>query len=61
MPIEVTYDPKYCTHCGNCIRTLPQVFRGGNEKFVVEPSAAQEAKARAAVAACPSRALKMRE
>jgi uncharacterized Fe-S cluster protein YjdI len=61
MAIEVTYDPKVCIHSGNCVKTLPQVFRVENNKFVIDPSAADEDKVRATVAACPSRALKIRE
>jgi uncharacterized Fe-S cluster protein YjdI len=61
MAIEVTYDPKICIHSGNCVKTLPQVFRVENGRFVIEPSAAEEEKVRATVAACPSRALKIRE
>ncbi len=60
MAIEVTYDPKVCIHSGNCVKTLPQVFRVENKKFVIDPSAADEEKVRATVAACPSRALKIR-
>jgi uncharacterized Fe-S cluster protein YjdI len=61
MAIEVTYDPKVCIHSGNCVKTLPQVFKVENKKFVIDPSAADEEKVRATVAACPSRALKIRE
>jgi uncharacterized Fe-S cluster protein YjdI len=61
MAIEVTYDPKVCIHSGNCVKTLPQVFRVENKKFVIDQSAADEEKVRATVAACPSRALKIRE
>jgi uncharacterized Fe-S cluster protein YjdI len=39
--------------------TLPQVFRVENGKFVIEPSAADDEKVRATVAACPSKALKI--
>jgi uncharacterized Fe-S cluster protein YjdI len=61
MAIEVTYDSKICIHSGNCVKTLPQVFRVESKKFVIDPSAADEDKVRATIAACPSRALKLRE
>jgi uncharacterized Fe-S cluster protein YjdI len=61
MAIEVTYDPKICIHSGNCVKTLPQVFKVENKKFVIDPAAADPEKVRATVAACPSRALKIRE
>jgi uncharacterized Fe-S cluster protein YjdI len=60
MAIEVTYDPRICIHSGNCVKTLPQVFKVENGKFVIDPAAAEEAKVAATVAACPSGALKIR-
>jgi uncharacterized Fe-S cluster protein YjdI len=59
MAIEVTYDRKLCIHSGNCVKTLPQVFKVENGKFVIDTSAAEESKIRATVAACPSHALKI--
>jgi uncharacterized Fe-S cluster protein YjdI len=59
MAIEVTYDRKICTHSGNCVKTLPQVFKVEDGKFMIDPSAAEESKVRATVAACPSHALKI--
>ncbi len=61
MALEVTYDRKVCIHSGNCVKTLPQVFRVESGKFVIDPSAADDAKVRATVAACPSGALKVKE
>jgi uncharacterized Fe-S cluster protein YjdI len=40
MALEVTWDSKVCIHSGNCVKTLPQVFKVENGKFVIEPSAA---------------------
>ncbi len=59
MALEVTYDPKVCIHSGNCVKTLPQVFKVEGGKFVIDTSAAEESKVRATVAACPSHALKI--
>lgn len=61
MALEVTWDSKTCIHSGNCVRTLPQVFKVENGKFVIDPSAADDAKVRATVAACPSKALRIKE
>jgi uncharacterized Fe-S cluster protein YjdI len=61
MALQVTWDSKVCIHSGNCVKTLPQVFRVENGKFVIEPSAADDAKVRATVAACPSKALKINQ
>lgn len=59
MALQVTYDPKICIHSGNCVKTLPQVFKVEHGKFVIDTSAAEESKVRATVAACPSHALKI--
>jgi uncharacterized Fe-S cluster protein YjdI len=61
MALEVTWDSKTCIHSGNCVKTLPQVFKVEGGKFVIDPAAADEARVRATVAACPSHALKIKE
>ena len=61
MAVEVTWDKNVCIHSGNCVKTLPQVFKVENGKFVIDPSAANDDKIRAAVAACPSGALKIED
>lgn len=61
MALEVTYDRKVCIHSGNCVKTLPQVFKVENGKFVIDPSAASPEQVRATVAKCPSGALKLKE
>lgn len=60
MALEVTWDSKVCIHSGNCVKSLPQVFKVENGKFVIDPSAADDSKVRATVAACPSKALKIK-
>ncbi len=60
MALEVTYDPKVCIHSGNCVKTLPKVFRVENKKFVIDPAAASDDEVRRTVAACPSGALKIK-
>jgi len=61
MALELTWDSKVCIHSGNCVKTLPQVFKVEDGKFVIDPSAADDAKVRATVAACPSKALRIKE
>jgi len=61
MAVQVTWDSKICIHSGNCVKTLPQVFKVESGQFVIDPSAADDAKVRATVAACPSKALKIKE
>jgi uncharacterized Fe-S cluster protein YjdI len=61
MAVEVTWDKNVCIHSGNCVKTLPQVFKVENGKFVIDPSAADDDKVRKTVAACPSGALRIKE
>jgi uncharacterized Fe-S cluster protein YjdI len=61
MALEVTYDRKVCIHSANCVKTLPQVFKVENGKFVIDPGAASPEQVRVTVAACPSGALKLKE
>jgi uncharacterized Fe-S cluster protein YjdI len=60
MAVQVEWDSKVCSHSGNCVKTLPQVFKVENKKFVIDPSGAADEKVIAAVKACPSGALKIR-
>jgi uncharacterized Fe-S cluster protein YjdI len=59
MAVQVNWDKNVCIHSGNCVKTLPQVFKVENGKFVIDPSAADDEKVRATVAACPSGALQI--
>jgi uncharacterized Fe-S cluster protein YjdI len=61
MAVQVTWDKNICIHSGNCVKTLPQVFKVENGKFVTDPGAADDDKVRATVAACPSGALQIKE
>jgi len=61
MALEVTWDKKVCSHSGNCVKTLPRVFKVLDGKFVIEPGAASENEVRIAVAACPSHALRVKQ
>jgi uncharacterized Fe-S cluster protein YjdI len=61
MALKVTWDKDVCIHSANCVKTLPQVFKVEQGKFVIDPSAADDSLVRAAVAACPSKALRLQE
>jgi uncharacterized Fe-S cluster protein YjdI len=61
MALEVSRDSKVCIHSGNCVKTLPQVFRVESGKFVIDPAMADDDKVRATVAACPSKALRIKQ
>jgi uncharacterized Fe-S cluster protein YjdI len=60
MAVQVDWDSKVCIHSGTCVKTLPQVFKVENKKFIIDPAAASDEKVIAAVKACPSGALKIR-
>jgi uncharacterized Fe-S cluster protein YjdI len=61
MALQVTWDKDVCIHSGNCVKTLPEVFRVEQGKFVIDPTATDDGRVRAAVAACPSKALGIAE
>ncbi|HWG84967.1 MAG TPA: (4Fe-4S)-binding protein [Deinococcales bacterium] len=56
---EVTWAPSVCTHSGVCVRSLPPVFKPGERPWV-HTAAAAAAEIEAAVARCPSGALRFR-
>ena len=60
MP-EVTWNEKVCIHAGNCVNGLPAVFKVGESGLEIHPAAASEDEVRAAVANCPSGALKLED
>jgi uncharacterized Fe-S cluster protein YjdI len=57
--VKVTYDAQVCTHAGNCVKSLPAVFKAADGQFVIDQQGASEAAIRQTVAACPSGALRI--
>jgi uncharacterized Fe-S cluster protein YjdI len=57
MALQVQWDSARCIHSGNCVKTLPQVYKVEGGKFVIDPDAASDEQVRKSVAACPSGAL----
>lgn len=55
--VRVTFDPNICLHSGVCLRTLPAVFDVTRLRWL-RPELAAPADVVAAVAKCPSGALK---
>lgn len=55
--MKVIYDARVCIHAGNCVKTLPAVFKVVDGQFVIDQQGASEAAIRQTVAACPSGAL----
>lgn len=58
--LTVVWRPDLCTHSGNCVRGLPQVFNL-KQKPWVNAHGATNAEIRAQVAQCPSGALTIEE
>src|SRR5437588_6796789 len=57
--IVVEWEPRLCYHSQNCVRSLPQVFDDSRRPWVqVDAASADEVEA--AVALCPSGALRIR-
>lgn len=56
--VRVTFDPAVCLHSGVCLRTLPTVFKVREQQRWVELENATTDAILAAVAKCPSRALR---
>jgi len=59
--MKVTYDAQVCIHAGNCVNSLPTVFKVVGGQFVIDQQGASAAAIRQTVAACPSGALRITE
>jgi len=59
--MQVTYDANVCIHAGNCVKSLPTVFKVVDGQFVIDQQGASESAIRQTVAACPSGALQITE
>lgn len=57
--MKVTYDAKTCIHAGNCVNSLPAVFKVIDGEFIIDQQGADEAAIRQTVADCPSGALQV--
>jgi uncharacterized Fe-S cluster protein YjdI len=54
--ITVTFDPNVCTHGGNCVRGLPEVFDVKRQRWI-KPELDTPERVAAQIARCPSGAL----
>ena len=54
---NLSWDSNVCSHAGECVKGLPQVFRVEDGQFVIDQSAAEQAEIERVVALCPSGAL----
>ena len=57
--MKILWDEKACCHSGNCVKSLPEVFKVLDGKFVIEPDNANAEQIRKVVDACPGKALKI--
>lgn len=57
--ITVTFDPNLCIHSEECVRGLPEVFNPSQTRWI-RPGRAPADRVAAAVARCPSGALRVR-
>ncbi len=57
--MKVVWNDQACCHSGNCVKTLPEVFKVENGQFVIQPENASVEQVRQVVDACPSQALKI--
>jgi uncharacterized Fe-S cluster protein YjdI len=57
--MKVAYDAQVCIHAGNCVKSLPAVFKVVDGQFVIDQQGASEAAIRQTVAARPSGALQI--
>ncbi len=55
----ITYDEKICTHAGECVKGLPQVFNPKNTPWV-QPGDVDYEAAEQVIRRCPSGALTIR-
>jgi uncharacterized Fe-S cluster protein YjdI len=57
--MKVIWDEKSCCHSGNCVKTLPQVFKVENGSFVIYTENASVEQISNVVAACKANALRI--
>ena len=59
--MKVNWDDKMCSHSGECVKNLPNVFKVVNDKFVIDETGGSENEIKKVVSLCPSGALKIEE
>ena len=59
--MKLSWDSNACTHSGNCVKGLPQVFKVEDGKFVIDENGAPDEAIQRAVANYPSGAIKAAE
>lgn len=54
--MKVNWDSQACCHSGNCVKSLPEVFKIENGNFVIQPENASDEKVHKVIDACPAKA-----
>jgi uncharacterized Fe-S cluster protein YjdI len=54
--VTIVWQPEFCTHSGNCVRGLPEVFKPREKPWII-PEGATTEKIIEQVKKCPSGAL----
>jgi uncharacterized Fe-S cluster protein YjdI len=56
--MKIQWDENQCSHSGQCVKSLPEVFKVENGQFIIEPDKGTEGKVLEVIKECPSGALK---
>ncbi len=56
--MKIQWDENQCSHSGQCVKSLPEVFKVENGQFIIEPDKGTEGKVVDVINECPSGALK---
>lgn len=56
--MKIQWDKQRCSHSGNCVKSMPEVFKILDGQFVIEPDKAAYDEIVKVVNQCPSGALK---
>ena len=56
--MKIQWDEQKCSHSGNCVKSLREVFKVVNGQFIIEPDKAAHDEVISVINQCPSAALK---
>ncbi|WP_444995621.1 (4Fe-4S)-binding protein [Aliikangiella sp. IMCC44359] len=59
--MEITFDSQKCRHNGQCVKTLPEVFKVEKSQLIIIQNGASEDAIQKTVNACPSGALAIKK
>ncbi len=59
--MKVSWNQDTCIHAGNCVKSLPQVFKVENEEFIINTDGASDDEIAKVVEQCPSGALQIED